>query len=385
MSRTPKPAIAIYSPTFLTTSMTFIYRQTIGVSNWFQPIILTSKRDNPNQFPFSPIYEKSGIVGVTGRVYSKLYRFLSQKYTFITRSQLKYWYNACYDHNVRLIHAQFGYGGLQVLPLAKSLSVPLVVSFRGVDASQLLVNKTYIKNLQELFMYSNVICVSESIAKRLSQIGANPTKLHVHYNGVPIEDFTFLARQIVPDKIKFLQVANFVEKKGHKYTIEAFHRFLAIYPNSHLTLAGDGLLRCEIESLCHMKGISKNVTFTGKVNTSQVTQLMHQSDVFVHHSITTEKGDKEGIPNVLAEAMSTGLPIISTYHAGIPELIDDGIQGFLVPEYDVDTYVNRMVDICKLGSQMGIQGRKKIEDKFNLSKQNVILAELYKNILKNEN
>ena len=91
---------------------------------------------------------------------------------------------------------------------------------------------------------------------------------------------------------------------------------------------------------------------------------MADSDILLAPSVTSKDGDQEGIPVVLMEAFANGLPVISTYHSGIPELVQDGISGFLVPERDVDALkekINQLILQSELRSRMGLAGRKYVE------------------------
>jgi colanic acid/amylovoran biosynthesis glycosyltransferase len=383
-----KPPIAIYSETFLTISMTFIYRQLLGISNFYEPIVLTSKKENIDIFPFDPIYEHVAPLGVRNRIFRKLYCNLSPNYTFATRAQLMKWRDACYNHKVRLIHAHFGTAGLQMLPLAQWLGVPLLVTFHGFDASSLLRKRNYMESIRHMFDYTHNICVSKIMKDTLEKYGANPRKTWVHYIGVPLKNFTIPRRKSIRVKhkmketIRFLQVSNFVEKKGHEYTVEAFQRFLTFYSNAHLIFAGSGPLYQNIIDKSKKMGLSNKVTFVGRVVRDEAVKLMHKSDVFLHHSVTAKNGDQEGIPTVIMEAMATGMPVVSTYHAGIPELITDGVEGLLAKEKDVKTYTQKMIDILEIGDELAKNGRKKIEEQFDMDKQNIRLIEIYESILK---
>lgn len=388
MTNNKKPAVAFYTKHYLTISMTFIYRQLNGISKWYNPVVLTSFTDNLDLFPFDPIYVK-GKGHFIERVYSKLYKRVFGMRTGLTLQQWNYWKDVLIKHDVRLIHAHFGDSGLYILPLAKALRIPLLVTFHGYDASSSLRNKMYLSGLKDLFDYAHIIVVSKTMAERLIAIGADPSRLEVNYYGIPVDDFRYTERVPIYEKVKkgdrieFLQVSSFVEKKGHKYTVMAFREFLSSYPSSRLTLAGDGPLRHDIEKLCFDLGIDDKVSFIGRVTQKEVIDLMTHSDVFLHHSITAEDGNQEGIPNVLMEAMSTGLPVVTSDHSGIPELVRDCIDGYLVREKDINGYVHKLNDLLKSDVRFGVNGAERVNLHFNLNKQIKSLADIYENLIDN--
>ena len=101
-------------------------------------------------------------------------------------------------------------------------------------------------------------------------------------------------------------------------------------------------------------------------------------------SITASNGDQEGIPVVLMEAQATGLPIISTYHTGIPEVVIDGKSGFLVHEKDVDALAEKLEYLIKhpeIWPEMGRYGRKHVEEKYDIKKLNQQLVKIYQNLI----
>ena len=102
---------------------------------------------------------------------------------------------------------------------------------------------------------------------------------------------------------------------------------------------------------------------------------MDVADVFVHHSITSKKGDQEGIPNALVEAMAMEMPVLTTFHSGIPELVSHGVNGFLCEENDVLTYSEQMDQIYNWGYRK--ENRDLIEKKFSLKKHIDKLNEMY--------
>jgi glycosyltransferase involved in cell wall biosynthesis len=291
------------------------------------------------------------------------------------------------DERARIVHAHFGHFGLDMLPVARALGIPLLVTFHGFDASKLLRDPRYAKDLTRLFEYAHALTVSRDMAARLTPFGLRSDRSAVHYIGAPVEDFAFVERTPIAEKIKrgepltFLQVSNFVEKKGHRYTVEAFARHMRDRPMDRLVLAGDGPLRRSVEAACESLGIRAGVDFPGRVVKNRVAELMREADAFVHHSVTAADGDMEGLPTVLMEAMATGLVVVSTRHSGIPELVEDGVDGFLAGERDVDEYAAKLRALASADAAMGRRARQKIEEKFNMSKQNALLREIYKRLI----
>ncbi len=260
------------------------------------------------------------------------------------------------------------------------------MSFHGYDASFLLRNQKYTKQLQEVFEYARIIAVSKYMAKKLVKAGAKSDNIFILYYGVPVEN-KFVARKSLSEKfrnkeeIKFLQISGFEEKKGHVYTIQAFKEFLKYYSNCKLVFGGSGSLMPAIEKLCSELELKKKVSFLGAIKPGNVYDVMTGSDIFLHHSITAQSGDQEGIPNVIMEAMATGLPVISTFHSGIPELIDDGINGYLVEEKNVAQYADKMREAVNSTGSVGMKARNKVIEKFNLQKQTDKLLEIYKKMI----
>jgi colanic acid/amylovoran biosynthesis glycosyltransferase len=378
----PRPAAAIYLRHYLSPSETFVYRQLCGVSDAFAPIVLTANPYNLDRFPTEPLYVARK--GFAGKVYARLARMVTGRYTSLTPVQTRVYRDAIRRHNVRIIHSHFAHFALDLLPLARAERVPMLVTFHGFDASIMLRNRHYLSDLKGLMEYASVIMVSHNMVERLARAGVRARRLHVHYIGVPIEDFVYVERRPVAQKIengeklRFLQVSNFVEVKGHRYTVEAFARFAAKYPGSRLTFAGDGPLRAKIELQCRDLGVADQVRFTGTVDQKEVIRLMGESDVFLQHSVTLDNGIKEGLPTVLMEAMASGLVVIATRHSGIPELIEHGVDGLLVAERDVDGYTDALQSLRELDPDVGRRARAKIETSFNMTVQNRRLVDIYR-------
>lgn len=383
-----KGVIAIYQQNFLSASMTFIYRQLLGVSDEFKPIILATTRNNRGRFPYPKIYERN--LSTREFVYSRVLKKTTGRVPIMFSDRQEYWKEVLLEQEIKLVHAHFGPAGIDVLPVVAALGIPLLVTFHGSDASRLLRNPGYVSRLRDLFEYASVITVSHFMADQLSAFGARPERTFVHYIGAPVEEFEFVERKPVrmkisdSERVTFLQVANLIEKKGHAFTLEAFRNYSSRNPDCKLVLAGDGRLRRQLERTAAQMSIGDKVEFAGAVTKAEVIRLMRDADIFLHHSITAADGSQEGIPTVLMEAMAMGLVVISTFHSGIPELIEDTYNGLLVQERDVTGYTRRMFDCATVDDDLPKRAAATVNDRFNLAKQNQELKEIYRHVLQGQ-
>jgi len=151
-----------------------------------------------------------------------------------------------------------------------------------------------------------------------------------------------------------------------------------------LTIVGDGDLRKDIEALTLKPALEDRVHLTGALPHRKVMEHLEKAHILMAPSITTPSNDQEGIPNVLKEAMATGLPVISTRHSGIPELVEDGVSGFLVPEKDAEALADRLIHLAdhpEVWGEMGRAGRAKVEAEYDIDKLNDRLVGLYENLI----
>lgn len=378
---TPSPVVAVYAYKYLAASMTFIHRQLIGVSGRVKPIVLTPEGVHLDRFPFDPlvIASRSSVNHILSR--AGIF-YLGYVYPLAVR-QRRVFAEAIKSYGVNLVHAHFGPSAIEIFPVAVKAGIPLVVTFHGFDASQLLRRRLYVRQLTKVLKHSDSIAVSATIARRLIDLGASKDRVHVHYIGVPLEKFPYAQRRTIRERVRaaeqitLLQVASLVEKKGHAYTLRAFKRLLETYSHCRLVLIGDGPLRAGLEALAWELGIRDRVDFRGQQTPEDVSNAVASADVFVHHSVTAENGDEEGIPTAIMEAMAAGLPIVSTYHAGIPEIVAHGVNGFLVAERDVTAYAECLVRLLQVDLDFSRMSHAIAREKLDMSKQNRRLAELY--------
>jgi colanic acid/amylovoran biosynthesis glycosyltransferase len=281
------------------------------------------------------------------------------------------------------VHAQFGTFGTLAMRLVEigALQGPVVVSFRGYDATQYL--RAHPHAYDWLFARARLFLpVSRVIAKRLEDAGCDPAKIRVLHSGIDCERFAFRERSRTGDEAtRIVTVGRFVEKKGIASGLEAVARVLASGRAVSYTIVGEGALRSELERLVDRLGIAAHVHMRGRLSHAEVASLLNDAHILLTPSVTAADGDQEGIPNVLKEAMAMGLPVVGTEHAGIPELVENGVSGYLVPERDVVAMAERLIDLIdhpETWPVLGRKGRERVLAEFDIRKQSETLAALYR-------
>lgn len=276
------------------------------------------------------------------------------------------------------ILAQYGRGGAYILPYARRHRIPLVVHFHGVDASKHSYVKMYAEAYRQIFRHAaKVVAVSTPMARWLEHAGCPPEKIAVNPCGVDPDLFAPDPSLRLPGV--FITVGRFVDKKAPHLTIAAFARVLEEFPNARLRMVGEGELLEVCQDLAIAWGVSHAIEFLGPQEPSAVMTGMKKASVFLQHSLTPKSGNQEGTPVGILEASASGLPVVSTMHAGIPEAVEDGVTGYLVPERDVEGMANRMKILLrdpKAAAEMGLRGREKVAREYNLRTQIARLAEI---------
>jgi colanic acid/amylovoran biosynthesis glycosyltransferase len=329
---TGQPIAAQYCATFLKPEMLHIYRQ-ISSIRAYQPLVLTQKRENEKRFPFEPVV-------TLRRPWNRELRRLWQKTilrgpVLISGKETRTLALHLRKSEAAVLHIYFGHIGVQLLPYLRKAKVPVVVSFHGADAGIDAGKRSHLRRLQQVFERATLILSrSQAIATNLKELGCPEDKLRVHRTGIPLDRFPFKQRYVPEDgQWRFLQACRLIQKKGVDTTLLGFARFLGRYPESRLTVAGEGPLLGALEEIVNDLGIADRVSFPGFVSQVKLRDLFYQSHVFLHPSVTGPDGDREGVPNAILEAMASGLPVVSTTHGGIPEAIQHGETGLLTAEH----------------------------------------------------
>jgi len=269
-------------------------------------------------------------------------------------------------HQPDLVLAEFGFHAVRVMEAPRTMGVPLVVHFRGSDLSarrRIGVLRGRYRRLMRLT--EGMICKSQSMSKTLQGLGAPAERILISASGANAQLFygshPEAARSIC------LAVGRFVAKKGPLHTIRAF----AAQPQGQLWMVGEGPLLKEAKALAEQLCLGERIRFLGVCSQADVAALMRQVRLFVQHSLVAADGDSEGNPVAVMEAQLSGLPVVATRHAGIPEVVLDGQTGLLVDEGDVKgmaAAIQRLLQDPALCAQLGAAGRFHADQGFTLER-----------------
>jgi colanic acid/amylovoran biosynthesis glycosyltransferase len=270
--------------------------------------------------------------------------------------------------NIDVILVEYGTHAHEMVSLIEETEIPMVVHFHGYDASMFdVVSRS--NSYKEVFAYaSKVIAVSRKMEQMLLDMGCSREKLVYNVYGPQIE-----FEAVVPTfkNKQFIGIGRFTDKKAPYYTILAFKEVIKKHPDAKLLLAGDGLLFNSCQNLIKHYNLDDNVKLLGVIKPEEFRELLKVSLAFVQHSIRASNGDMEGTPLAILEASIAGLPVISTMHAGIPDVIIHEQTGFLSEEHDIKKMASHMLcllDNVELAKRFGAAGKLNVSTNFNMKR-----------------
>ncbi|WP_367159727.1 glycosyltransferase [Kozakia baliensis] len=373
--------VAIYRTEILPLSETFVRDQALALRRWHP--VLVGERDI-DALPLEGLESRAPRQGPA--------TFLQKIHGVVTRK-----INSASPQIMRvmrrlrpaLIHAHFGFDGVEAWPIARRLNIPLVVTLHGSDITTYMRWfaegrtgrrwKNYPAKLSRLGRWDRVwfVAVSGHIRDAAIAAGLPADRVVVRHIGLDPKKFTPSGASPGQRKPVILFLGRLVEKKGARYLLEAFERVRKVVPEARLLIAGDGP---EAPSLKEKAGNDPAVEFLGAVPRETVIRLMTEARVFCLPSVTAESGDAEGLPLVLLEAQASGVPVVTSARGGTTEGILDGETGFAFPERDVDALTKHLEALLTddaLADRMGAAGPEFIATKQNIHLCTEKLEELY--------
>ena len=378
-----KPIVAHIVGEYMFPYQSYIYRQLLGHIDF--KIVVVSKllvKGSRQKFPFKDLY----YLTLLGRLYGLANRLDEGIFDFLLVLYLKVLIKL---KKIKLLHIHSGAFGARLASYFRFWGIPVVVSFYGSDVFSYPLKSGWDKKYKKMFAsQAHFIPLCESMRGELINLGAKPENNHVVHVVVDTDDFPFQERK-VSDRVRFITVARLVEKKGHFILLEAFKKLVDSGLPVELEIVGFGELREKILKRVQELGLAGRVTLTDPSGVGDYFSFLKgkllEAHIFVLSSIVAKNADREGTPVTIMEAMATGLPVIASNLSGIPEVVEEGKTGFLVPQKDVQALAEKMEFLAinpQLWSEMGRAGRRRIEKEFSQKHLPKGLGIVYNQILK---
>jgi len=369
---------------YLHYTATFIGTQLISHERYEGVVVFMQKINNtlfhlPGSYP---CFKGTGLKDAYGWFIYKYFRVLSKggEKTILKLIEEK---------KPKVLHFHFGTDAVMYHHILKKSKVPGIVSFYGWDYSsfpkkwgglgKMLLQKRVFRHA------SLILAMSENMKGSLIRLGCPPEKIKVHYYGIDTSRFCLKRDYTDQGPVKLRMLSSFELQKGQMFLLEAFHKAQQNCPiPMQLFFAGDGSQKEKF--LKHLKkGAYKNVFVEDKYEYGSQAHLkmLEETDIFIHPGITAKNGKKEGIPGSLVEAMCSGLPVISTFHAGIPEIIADGVTGLLVREWDIEALSQAIILLAskaKLRESIGLAAQEYVIGNCDMKQANKKLEAIYSSL-----
>ena len=261
----------------------------------------------------------------------------------------------------------------------------LITSYHGYDLSRYI--KTHGEDAYEnLFKYADkLLFVSDYFRKKAISLGATAEKTEVVHTAIDCQLFSYQPRQYPQEPVfRFITVGRLTPKKDHASLVKVFARLIEANPQRQLSLKiiGAGPDQALISEAIHSSNVAEQVQLLGAMQHADVLKQLNQSDIFVLNCVTADDGDEEGIPGSLMEAMALGMPVVSTDHTGVPELVEHLQSGLIAQEKNNETLLamlQTILDRPELWPLFSQRGRQKVESDFERNKESdKLLAILHK-------
>ncbi len=372
------PRVAVWRDTWLPGSETFVRDQVGALERWTPVRIGLEHIETGRGLPVEPDFAPH----VAGSTPWRLIEPFAGSFGLRRRAAA---FLAAADAD--LVHAHFGTGAINALPVARRAGLPLVATFHGYDVTRTPrmphgVGREYRRRLGHVFSYATrLVAVSDFIAGRLLELGAPADKVTVHHIGIALRS----PSTVVPDDERrgITFVGRLVGKKGIDDLLDAVARLPEAVRAAHpVRVVGDGPLRDATISRARALGL--DLTMLGFLSSTEVADVLASSAVFCAPSRTGPDGDCEGFGMVFLEAALQGTPVVSYAHGGVVSAVEDAVTGLLAPEGDVAALAGHLEQVLTdpvLARGLGVAGAARVRRDFDIRDRTAALERLYDEVL----
>lgn len=371
--------VAIFRWNILPLSETFIRDNLLSLSSWEG--ILIGGNEVTNGLEIDP--DKKRVIKDTN---SKIKLLLNQ---LLWREIIKLT-QLLKEENIKLVHAHFGFDAIRIWPSVKKIGLPMLVTLHGYDIS---IKKTHwflgkggIQNIFYPFFLKHLskqkqvtfIAVSENIKKQAISFGIPEHKIKVRFLGIDDTKFKEGSTPIQQRKNRILFVGRMVEKKSPLLMVEIFSNIKKIQPDAELIMIGTGPLLANAKTLA--KKLNIEIDFQGARSSEYVKNELEQAKVFCLPSVTAANGDTEGLPISILEALTCGIPVVTSAKGGVDEAVINGLNGFCFDENDKATATSSILKLLQDEDTLincSSEAKKRVTDCFSFKDTIKALEKLY--------
>ena len=338
------------------------------LTNGFHKPMGTFSRGYIEDLPFRNIVLFGGMVPIfkvgTSKKHQKIIRYFLTIVAFgntIILEKYRKWIlkRILRSNKIDCVLAEYLNTAASTFEVCKELNIPIISNVLGFEINRQETVLQFQEKYKQLSSYqSYTVPVAKDMITKLEAFGFTKNKI-IHS---PIgADSRFYKISADYSSKSFFALGRFSETKSPQITIKAFAEVVKHFPDCNLIFGGEGELMSECRILVKKLRIEKNVDFIGWISKEEHLEYLQKSFCFLQHSVTAKNGDKEGTPVAIIEAAAAGLPIISTFHAGIPDVVSNEKTGFLVAENDEKKMADFMIKLYsdrKLAKAMGEAGKQ---------------------------
>jgi colanic acid/amylovoran biosynthesis glycosyltransferase len=373
---------------FLRPTETFIGNQ-IATLQRYEPVVFCHHQIHGHSFPSINVTALTEMLSPVQQTLQKSLYKLSRGITPFAAAQLA---DAVKHSDAKILHFHYLVEARFFLPVCRRLKLPSVVSGYGWDVS--LFPRTKLGYgyyyIQPIFREMNLfLAMSDDMKKDIVKLGCPDEKVLVHYHGIDVGRFAYPTRTYEQKSpLTILFCGRLAHKKAPQMLLLALRHLQQDGRNTpewRVTFVGDGPLRPELEQMVEHYGWKTKVEFKGHIayHSEELLKEYRNADIYALPSITVS-GEKEGIPGTLVEAMASGLPCVSTYHAGIPYVIDDHRDGMLAREGDIASLAEALHGLLRdrsLRESIGRSASHRALTTLDLHQKTMELEKIYDTLL----
>ncbi len=302
--------------------------------------VICENVQNLDQFPINNIL-------ISHSIYNLFLKKIFRKFGIRHDRFLK---NAILEYKPNVLHSHFGNAGWFNAKVATNSNIKHIVTFYGLDVNRLpVINPIWKSRYVDLFQSADkILCEGPYMADCIQKLGCPTSKILIHRIGVDLDRIPFVERVLSKkERLRFLIVGAFRQKKGIPFALEALGRLKKDFDHFDITIIGDAIHPDELEEKHHILntlsqwGLMNQTTMLGFQHYDQTLSRLYDHHIFLSPSIIADDGDTEGgAPVTIIEAAASGMPVISTRHCDIPNVLARPNVDLLAEERDVNGLIH---------------------------------------------